>query len=119
MATGAERPVRLTKVARGMVHLGTAKQASPAMALLQRTVLSAVVQSVAMASCAAASGTVPSQTRSCSLDSTPSFGFGDAPGSIHRLRGSFGSPPSSSGTRWYPAVKSDAADNAHATNFRQ
>jgi len=57
-----------------------------AMALLQRTVSSAVVQSVAMASCAAASGTLPSQTSSCSLDSTPSFGFGDAPGSIHRLR---------------------------------
>jgi hypothetical protein len=72
-----------------------------------------------MASCAAASGTLPSQTSSCNLDSTPSFGFGDAPGSIHRLRGSFGSPPTSSGTRWYPAVKSDAADNAHVTNFRQ
>ena len=44
--------------------------------LLQRNVSSAVVQSVAMACCAAASGTVPSQTSSCSLDSTPSFGFG-------------------------------------------
>src|SRR6201993_1624435 len=69
-------------------------------ALLQRTTSSAVVQSVAMASCAAASGTLPSQTSSCSLDSMPSFGFGDAPGSIHRLRGSLGSPPTSSGTRW-------------------
>src|ERR1700751_3172286 len=79
------------------------------MTLLQRTLSSAVVQSVAMASCAAASGTVPSQTRSCSLDSTPSFGFGDAPGSIHRLRGSMPVEPGR------PAAVRDAVDIIEAT----
>jgi hypothetical protein len=80
---------------------------------------SAVVQSAAMASWASGNSTAPSHTSWCSFDSTASFAFGEAPGSTQRFRGSFGSPPSSSGTRWYPAVKSDAADNAHVTNFRQ
>src|SRR5271168_3145833 len=38
---------------------------APTSVLLQRTASSAVVQSVAMASCASASGTLPSQTSSC------------------------------------------------------
>jgi hypothetical protein len=95
----AHRYLRHGQRIRG-VRRRTAMRATCAWAPLQRTVSSAIVQSVAMASCAVSSGTLPSQTSSCSLDSTPSFGFGDAPGSIHRLRGSFRSPPSSSGTRW-------------------
>src|ERR1700738_79934 len=52
----------------------------------------------------------PSQTRCCISDSTSSLGLGDAPGSTHRLRGSFGSPPKASGIRWtYSRSASDPA----------
>src|ERR1035441_4614844 len=50
--------------------------------------------------CAAARVICPSHTFWRRSFSTVSLGFGDAPGSGHRLRGSFVAPRSSGGTKW-------------------
>ena len=63
------------------------------------TTSTAVVQSDAIAACASASDAFRRQTSWISRNSTSSFGFGEACGSTHRLRGSLGSPPSASGIR--------------------
>src|ERR1035437_8545488 len=56
-------------------------------------------QLVTISCCACARVICPSHTFWRSSFSTVSLGFGDAPGSGQRLRGSFGAPPSSSGTK--------------------
>ena len=57
-------------------------------------------QFVTISRCAWASVISPSHTFWRSSFSTASLGFGDAPSSGQRLRGSFVAPPSSSGTKW-------------------
>src|ERR1035437_2103788 len=57
-------------------------------------------QLVTISCCACARVICPSHTFWRSSFSTVSLGFGDAPGSGQRLRGSFVAPPSSSGTKW-------------------
>src|SRR6266496_6085855 len=75
----------------------------PASAQLRPSLLSAVVQSDAMAFCAAASLTRPSQTAACRAFSTLSLGFVVGGVSGHRLAASL-APPSSSETRWSSSV---------------